>query len=151
MRNRLAKQVYLQYKITNCPNNPAISRDICALFAPYMYSTLSSWVIISGKCNLSTISDTTTSQLTQGRLKDCRHLVFRSSLRKGHFARVTFRLIKAPMHSFQEIFCRKNSQKNHISYCNQNVSFPSLSPHSHNCDILKASRLPRMRRRKTTQ
>ena len=72
-RNRLVKQVFLQHKIINCLSNPTISRDICALFTPYMYSTLSSWVIITGKCNLSTISNTTTSQLTQRRLEDCRH------------------------------------------------------------------------------
>ena len=88
---------------------------------------------------MSTISHTTTSQLTQGRLKDCRHLVFRSSLRKGHFARVTFRLIKAPMHSFQEICCPPNSQWNQVGYLIQNVSFPSFAPDSHNRDILKMS------------
>ena len=88
---------------------------------------------------MSTISHTTTSQLTQGRLKDCRHLVFRRSLRKGHFARVTFRLIKAPMHSFQEICCPPNSQWNQVGYLIQNVSFPSFAPDSHNRDILKAS------------
>ena len=138
-RNRLVKQVFLQHKIINCLSNRTISRDICALFAPYMYSTLSSWVIISGKCNLSTISDTTTSQLTQGRLKDRRHSVFRSSLCKGHFARVTFRLIKAPMHNFQEICCRPNSQGNQVTYRNHKVSFPSFAPNSHNRDILQAS------------
>ena len=64
-----------QYKITNCPNNRTISQDVCALFARYLYSTLYSWRIITGKCNMSSISSTTTSQLTQGRLKDCWHLV----------------------------------------------------------------------------
>ena len=134
-RSRLVKQVFLQHKIINCLSNRTISRDICALFAPYMYSPLSSWVIISGKCNMSTISNTTTSQLTQRRLEDCRHLV----LRKGYFARVTFRLIKAPMHNFQEIFSRPNSQGNQVTYRNHKVSFPSFAPNSHNRDILQAS------------
>ena len=107
--NRLVKQVFLQHKITNSPSNRTISQDICARFACYLYSTFSSWIIITGKCNMSTISDTTTSHLTQERLKDSRYLVFRSSLWKGHFAMVTFRLIKAPMHNFQEIWCRPNS------------------------------------------
>ena len=52
---------------------------------------------------MSSISSTTTSQLTQERLKDCRHLVFRSSLGEGHFARWIFRLVKAPTHNFPEI------------------------------------------------
>ena len=107
--NRLVKQVFLQHKITNSPSNRTISQDICARFAWYLYSTFSSWIIITGKCNVSTISDTTTSHLTQERLKDSRHFVFRSSLWKGHFAMVTFRLIKAPMHNFQEVCCRPNS------------------------------------------
>ena len=38
---------FLQYKITNCPNNRTISQDICTLFARYLYSTLCSWIIIS--------------------------------------------------------------------------------------------------------
>ena len=121
-RNRLVKQVFLQHKIINCPNNRTMSQDICALFAPYMYSTFSSWIIITGKCNMSTISHATTGQLAQGRLKDCRHLVFRSSLFKGHVAMVTFRLIKEPMHNFQEICCCPNSQWNQISYRNQKAS-----------------------------
>ena len=99
-----------------------MSQDICALLARYLYSTFSSWIIITGKCNMSTISHTTTGQLTQGRLKDRRHLVFRSSLFKGHVAMVTFRLIKEPMHNFQEICCCPNSQWNQISYRNQKAS-----------------------------
>ena len=88
---------------------------------------------------MSSISSTTTSQLTQERLKDCRHLVFGSSLGEGHFARVIFRLVKAPTHNFPEICCRPNSQWNQVSYRNQYVSFPSFAPNSHNCDILKVS------------
>ena len=38
---------FLQYKVTNCPNNRTISQDICTLFARYLYSTLCSWIIIS--------------------------------------------------------------------------------------------------------
>ena len=37
---------FLQYRITNCANIRAISQDICALFARYLYSTLCSWIII---------------------------------------------------------------------------------------------------------
>ena len=40
MHSQLVKQVFLQYKITNCPNNHTISQDICSLFAHYLYSTL---------------------------------------------------------------------------------------------------------------
>ena len=40
MHSQLVKQAFLQYKITNCPNNHTISQDICSLFAHYLYSTL---------------------------------------------------------------------------------------------------------------
>ena len=36
---------FLQYKITNCPNNRTISQDICTLFARYFYPTSCSWII----------------------------------------------------------------------------------------------------------
>ena len=37
----------LQYKITNCPNNRTISRDICTPFERYLYSACCSWIIIT--------------------------------------------------------------------------------------------------------
>ena len=43
--SRLVEQVFSQFKITNCPNNRSISQDIFTLFAHYLYSTLSSWII----------------------------------------------------------------------------------------------------------
>ena len=36
---------FKQYKITNCPSNRIISRNIYNLIARYMYSTLCSWKI----------------------------------------------------------------------------------------------------------
>ena len=43
-RSWLIKQVFLQYKITNCSNNRRISQDIFTLFARYLYSILCSWM-----------------------------------------------------------------------------------------------------------
>ena len=91
-----------------------------------------------GECNKSTILSNT-RPLTQGRLKACQDLVFRSSACEGHFSRMTFILIKAPTHNFQEICCRLGSHWNQICHRKQNVSFPSFAPKSHNCDILKAN------------
>ena len=91
-----------------------------------------------GECNKSTILSNT-RPLTQGRLKACQDLVFRSSACEGHFSRMTFILIKAPTHNFQEICCRLGSHWNQICHRKQNVSFPSFAPKGHNCDILKAS------------
>ena len=91
-----------------------------------------------GECNKSTILSNT-RPLTQGRLKACQDLVFRSSACEGHFSRMTFILIKAPTHNFREICCRPGSHWNQICHRKQNVSFPSFAPKSHNCDILKAS------------
>ena len=44
-RSRLVEQVFSQFKITNCPNNRSVSQDIFTLFAHYLYSSLSSWII----------------------------------------------------------------------------------------------------------
>ena len=41
----LLKQVFLQYKISNCQNNHTISQDMCTLFARSLYPTLCSWII----------------------------------------------------------------------------------------------------------
>ena len=37
--------LFLQYKITNCPNNRTVSQDICTLFARYYYTSLCSWIM----------------------------------------------------------------------------------------------------------
>ena len=42
VHSQLVKQVFLQHKITKCPNNHSISQDICTLFPGYLYATLSS-------------------------------------------------------------------------------------------------------------
>ena len=47
----LLKQVFLQYKISNCQNNHTISQDMCTLFARSLYPTLCSWIIRVDICH----------------------------------------------------------------------------------------------------
>ena len=94
--------------------------------------------LVSGECNISTTLSTT-RPLINLRRTESRHLVLRSSFSEGHSARKAFGLSKAPMHNFQEFFCRPEGQRNHINHRNQNVSFQSFSPNGHNCSILKAN------------
>ena len=49
---------FLQYKITNCPNNRTISQNIFTVFARHLYSSLCSWIITTVTCtNATKISD----------------------------------------------------------------------------------------------
>ena len=93
-----------------------------------------------GKCSKSSILSNT-RPLTQGRLKACQDLVFRSSACEGHFSRMTFILIKAPTHNFQEICCRLGSHWNQICHRKQNVSFPSFARMSNFLQALSAKSL----------
>ena len=85
------KELFLQYKITNCPNNRTISRDICTRFARYLYSTECSWInIFMTKAVRGSITKINQSDYRIYSIKRPRRLLNFWTLRVGAYSRWAF-------------------------------------------------------------